>query len=218
MDFLSIIKTRRSVRSFQSKKVDRDLIKKIIEMGTYAPSACNIQGWSFIVVDDQEKKQQIVDRGGSVNIKNAPVGILVLYDNRTKNTEYADHIQSAAAAIQNILLTAHYFGIATCWICHLPSKKQLRKIFKIPSSLSPIAYIIMGYKKTEPIAVPRKYSLDEIIGFNTFSLKTSIEKISRLNLFIKKTLMKIYYLAPLFIKKKWLNKFIDKNFVKKFGN
>lgn len=218
MDFFSLIKTRRSVRSFQEKGVDRELIKKIIEMATYAPSACDIQGWRFIVIDDERKKQQIFDMGGSINIKVAPAGILVLYDNRTQNTEYADYIQSAAAAIENLILAAHYLGLGTCWTCHLPPKKQLGKLFKIPPTLSPIAYILIGYKKNEPLEVPRKYKLEALISYNTFSSNIPIEKISKLNLLIKRILTKIYYLSPAFVKKKILNKYIDKKFVKKFDN
>jgi len=219
MDFFSLIKTRRSIRSFQEKKVDRETVKKIIEMAIYAPSACNIQGWRFIIVDDERKKQQIVDMGGSVNIKNAPLGIIALYDNRTKNTEYADHIQSAAAGIQNLLLAVHYLGLGACWICHLPSKKQLRKIFNIPKIMSPIAYIAIGHhKKNKPIEMPRKYSLDEIIGFNEFSSNINIQNIKQSNLLIKKILTKIYRLTPVSIKRKWLNQYLDKNFVKKFKN
>jgi len=216
-DFFSIIKNRRSVRVFQEKEVERDLIKKAIEMAAWAPSACDIQGWKFIVVDDKNKKQQIVDLGGSINIRSAPAGILVLYDNRSKDTEYADYIQSASAAIQNLLLTVHYLGLGACWICHLPPKRQLRKLFKIPGYLSPIAYIIVGYKKNEPVERPRKYSLEEIVSFNTFSSGDSSEKTSRLKLFILRILVRFYYLVPVFIKKKWLNQYVDGRFVKKFN-
>ena len=218
MDFISLIKTRRSIRLFQDKKIDQEIAKKIIEMATYAPSACNIQGWRFIIVDKQDKKQEIVDYGGSINIKNAPLGILVLYDNRTKNKEYMDDIQSAAAAIQNMLLTIHNLGLGACWTCHLPSKKQLRKIFKIPKIMSPIAYIIIGYKKNEPTEMPRKYNLNEIVSFNEFSSNINIEGIKQSNLLIKKILTKIYRLMPVFIKRKWLNRYLNENFVKKFKN
>ncbi len=218
MDFISLLKTRRSVRLFHDKKIDRKTAKKIIKMATYAPSACNVQGWRFIVVDNQTKKQEIVDHGGSINIKNAPLGILVLYDNRTKNTEYKDNIQSAAAAIQNILLTIHHLGLGACWTCHLPSKKQLRKIFNIPSTMSPIAYITLGHKKNEPAEMPRKHGINEIVGFNEFSPNINIENIKQSNLLIKKILTKIYRLMPVFIKRKWLNQYLDKNFVKKFRN
>lgn len=218
MDFFSLIKTRRSVRIFQKKEVDQKTVRKIIEMATYAPSACNIQGWRFIVIDDQKKKEEIVNMGGSINIKKAPLGILVLYDNRTKNIQYADHIQSAAAAIQNLLLAVHYLGLDACWICHLPPKNQLRKIFKIPKTLSPIAYIMIGYKKNEPVIVPRKHNLNQIISFNSFSPNTPLENTSALKLFLLKILMKIYFLIPNWIKRKWLNQYLDKRFVKKFEN
>lgn len=218
MDFFSLIKTRRSVRVFQEKKIEKETIKKIIEMATYAPSACNIQGWRFIIVNDQRKKEEIVNRGGSINIKKAPLGILVLYDNRTKNTEYSDHIQSASAAIQNLLLSVHYLGLGACWICHLPPQNQLRKLFKIPKTLSPIAYLTIGYKKKEPAAMPRKHDLNRIISYNTFFSDIPSENINPLKLFFLRTLMKIYFLIPDWLKKRWLNQYADKRFVRKFKN
>ena len=217
-DFISVIKNRRSVRIFQNKKVDREIIKKIIELATHAPSACNIQGWRFIIIEDDKLKKEIVDKGGTILIKNAPTGILVLYDNRTKNTEYMDHIQSAAATIQNLHLVAPLFGLNTCWVCHLPSKKQLKKMFKIPSYFSPIAYILIGYKKREPAKVPRKYKINNLISYNIFSSNIPIKKINGATLFTKKMLIKIYHLSPDFLRKKFLNKYIDKRFVKKFRN
>jgi len=148
MELENLIKTRRSIRNFTNQQVDLELVKKIIESGIYAPSACNIQGWHFIIIKNQKIKNKIVDLGSSVIIKNAPIGILVLYDKRTKNTEYQDHIQSAAAAIQNILLSAHQYNLGTCWICHLPLKKKLKKLLEIDKYLDPIAYIVMGHPKT----------------------------------------------------------------------
>ena len=218
MDLISVIKNRRSIRIFQEREVDQYDIRKIIEAATYAPSACNIQGWRFIVIFDQTKKQEIVDAGGASKIIKAPAGILVLYDNRTKNTEYHDDIQSASAAIQNILLAAQDQGLGACWTCHLPSKKQLRRIFKIPSNFSPIAYITIGYKKSEPINVYRKYNLDQLISLNEFPPKNATENINPSKTFLLRILMKIYFLIPNYIKIKWLNQYTDKKFVMKFKN
>ena len=90
---------------------------KVIEAGMWAPSACNLQNWKFIVIDNQNLKEKLVDWGAAIFIKHAPMAILVLYDNRTANIEYQDHIQSAAAAIQNMLLAAISLELGTCWIC-----------------------------------------------------------------------------------------------------
>lgn len=218
MDLETLIKTRRSIRSFTDQKVDIGLIKKIIELGTYAPSACNFQAWSFIVVESQKIKNEIVNLGGPITIKNAPLGILVLYDKRTKNIEYQDYIQGAAASIENILLAAHSYGLGACWICHLPPKKQLKKLFKIKNNFEPIAYIVMGYPKKKPFGVTRKHKIEDLISINKFDQKSAI-KIEVDNLILlKRILLKIYHYAPLWLKKLFLNKLVDKNFVKKFKN
>ena len=217
-NIIEIIKKRRSVRRFKPDSVPADLIKKIIEAATLAPSACNIQGWRFVVIDNPEIKEEIVNQGGATTIKVAPVGILVVYDKRTRNVEYQDHIQSGAAAIQNLLLAATFFGLGSCWLCHLPPKRNLRKILKIPNNFSPIAYVALGFKEKEPLEVPRIHSLDSLIGYNVFNSELPQERVSGLKLFSCRVFRRIYYLLPTSLKKKFLNKFIDKKFVKKFDD
>jgi len=218
MELPEAIKARRSIRVFADKEVEKEKIQEIINLATFAPSNCNIQGWRFIIIDQDEIKGKIVNAGGAIIIKNAPVGILVVYDNQSKNYEYKDYIQSASAAIQNIHLAAKNYGLGSCWICHLPSHRVLRKLLNIPNCFTPIAYVILGYPKSEPVNVPRKYSLDQVMSYNTFSPHLAINKVSRLKIVIQKILVRIYYLTPLFIKKAFLNKLIDSNFVKKFKN
>lgn len=217
MELENLIKTRRSIRNFTDQSIDIDLVKKLIELGIHAPSACNIQGWHFIIIKNQKIKDKMVDLGSSILIKNAPVGILVLYDKRTKNTEYQDNIQSAAAAIQNIILSAHEHNLGTCWVCHLPLKAKLKELLKIDKYLDPIAYIMMGYPKNKARSVERKYNIEEVTSIDKFYRKIPI-KSSENNLIIKKNLYKIYRHTPLWFKKIFLNKLADKKFVKKFKN
>ena len=218
MELDTVIKKRRSIRIFQDQPVEKKVIKLLIDAAIHAPSACNIQGWKFIVVDDIKIKNKLVDFGGAQTIKKAPLGILVLYDNRSKEIERMDYIQSAAAAIQNLLLKATELGLGSCWICHLPTNKNLRKIFKVPDHFSPIAYILLGYPQQAAKEVARKYSLDQIMNYNQFSADWPSHKINKFNLMLNKILVKIYYLAPNLLKKRLLNKILDKKFVKKFDN
>jgi len=218
METLEVIKNRRSVRRFKNEPIKKEFIEKLIEAAALAPSACNIQGWHFILVDDEKLKECLINAGAAITIKNSPTGILVLYDNRTKNLEYQDHIQSAAAAIQNLLLAATDSGLGSCWICHLPPKRRVRQIFKIPSFLDPIAYILLGYPETKSQPVDRKHNLNQIISLNRYQTNTPAEKINQIGLAGKRILMKLYYLMPDFIKKAFFNKYINKRFVKKFEN
>jgi nitroreductase len=217
MDLIAAIKTRRSIRIFEDREVPKALIETIIDLARYAPSACNNQGARFIVIDDPGVKQKIVEEGGAISIKKAPVGILVLYDNQTRNFEYSDHIQSASAAIQNLILAAHHYGLGTCWICHLPSKRTLRRIFKIPHHFSPVAYVLLGFKLQEPKEVPRILPLQNLIGHNAFLFEEE-RRVSRMRLFLERNAMALFYLMPSFLKKGFLNEYINRKFVKKFEN
>lgn len=150
MNITECIINRRSTRVFQDTQIQEHEILKLIEAAIHAPSACNRQGWKFIWVTEHEVKKEIELDRYSI-IEKAPSGILVLYRNDlTYNSFlYKDHYQSAAAAIQNLLLTATSLGIGACWVCALASSKKIRKKLHIPSNFDVIAYIALGYPKKD---------------------------------------------------------------------
>lgn len=55
------LKKRRSIRKYTSKPVSIELIHRIIEAATYAPSAHNAQPWRFIIVADSQKKKTLAE-------------------------------------------------------------------------------------------------------------------------------------------------------------
>ena len=215
-DIRNIITNRRSIRRFNSIPPDKELILDILDISRWAPTHCNTQDVYFLVIDDNKIKQQIVDMGGSIIIKSAPVGVLVLYKNSSDNLEYLDYIQSGAAVIQNILLYAYAKGLGTCWIAHLPRKNDLRKLLNIPISYDPIAYILMGYPLREPPNVPRKHEISEIVSYNSLKREHFQHDYNTQKIF-RRSLRKLYYKSPTFIKK-IINPIVDKLFVKKFGD
>jgi len=50
MDLAEVIKSRRSIRAFDSKMPPRVLISECLEAATWAPSATNRQPWEFVVL------------------------------------------------------------------------------------------------------------------------------------------------------------------------
>jgi nitroreductase len=56
-----LIKSRRSVRAWQSKAVPESLILQAIELATYAPNAGNQQNWRFYVVTNPDTIAAIAD-------------------------------------------------------------------------------------------------------------------------------------------------------------
>ena len=51
---LQNIMTRRSVRKYQERPIPHDVLERILEAGTWAPSASNRQTWHFTVVTDKK--------------------------------------------------------------------------------------------------------------------------------------------------------------------
>ena len=61
-----LIKGRRSVRKWTKQEVSDDLLKKAIELATWAPNGGNYQGWRFIVVKNPRVKESMADAVQSV--------------------------------------------------------------------------------------------------------------------------------------------------------
>ncbi len=53
------LRSRRSIRNFQDKPVDRDILTRLVEIACYAPSAKNNQPWHWTVVEDPIKVKRL---------------------------------------------------------------------------------------------------------------------------------------------------------------
>lgn len=190
MEFDKVLFGRRSVRQFVDKDVSDNDIKRIIEAGIYAPSACNLQDWKFILVRDKNR-----DAYYNEIVSSAPVLIFVTYRSDNYNVsgyKHKDYVQSAAAAIQNMLLKAYSLGLGTCWICDLPSNSELQKHFDVPSNYEVLACIAVGYPVEDKentksqlmfhgksdschLLTSRKYSVNEVLYYEKFG-KSKIDE------------------------------------------
>ena len=56
---MSSIYHRISVRKFENRPVEKNMILEILRAGMQAPSACNQQPWEFYVVTNREKIQEL---------------------------------------------------------------------------------------------------------------------------------------------------------------
>ncbi len=56
VDLHSFLRSRRSIRRFRTDPVEREILERILETATYAPSAHNKQPWRFIVLVTNKSK------------------------------------------------------------------------------------------------------------------------------------------------------------------
>jgi nitroreductase len=56
-----LVKGRRSIRKWKKEDVPDDLIKKAIELGTWAPNGGNYQGWHFRIAKSKDLIEKMAD-------------------------------------------------------------------------------------------------------------------------------------------------------------
>lgn len=216
MTIEDVIKNRRSIRKYASKKVHKKDVLEMLDIALWAPSACNRQAHKVIFIEDKKILRELVYLGSAPFLKNAPAVLLFLYDDIGDNIAYYDDIQSSSALIENFLLVASSRGFGACWVCHLPPKRTLRKLFNIPAGVNPIAAVSIGYIEKQPSVVPRKFFAKDIFFEGELPLGIYIPE-KNLKLLIKRILRIIFYLFPPSIRYR-VSSYVDKKFVKKFKN
>ena len=173
MDLLEIIKNRRSIRVFKKQDVPQDIIEKLLEAARWAPSAGNVQPWAFVVAISQKMKQNLsMAAFGQKDLEEASVVFVVCADEKLAEQSYGVRgkslycLQDTAAAIQNILLTAHSLGLGSCWIGAF-NEDEVRKVIKAPKEMRPVALVPIGYPNEAPPA-RRRRPLSEIVHKEAF--------------------------------------------------
>ena len=148
MDQLQWIKSRRSIRSYQEKDIEDEVVDAILEAAMSAPSAGNQQPWQFIVVRDRDKLAAVSDFHPYCKMAaQAPLAIVVCGDPAGKKWP-AFWVQDCSAAVQTLLLAARAMGVGTVWTGLYPVEDRVvgcRILFSIPEHIIPLAIIPMGY-------------------------------------------------------------------------
>jgi nitroreductase len=165
MDVIEAIKTRRSIRDFSDEPVPKESVDEILEMGRAAPSAGNRQARDFFVVTAQGTKDKLVEAAlGQDFIARAQYVIVVCANEERIANPYRKRgielycIQDASASVQNMLLTIHARGLATCWIGAF-DETMVSDILELPRHLRPVAILPIGYPAEEG-REPKKRSDD----------------------------------------------------------
>ncbi|MGC9048959.1 MAG: nitroreductase family protein [Patescibacteria group bacterium] len=154
MEFQEVLKKRHCLRKFDPEsKVPDELIEKLIEAGHSGPSAGNLHPEDFIIIHDQETKEKLAEAAlGQMFVAEAPVVIVVIADVEKTASCYGERgrnlyvIQDAAAATENIFLTATDLGLGMCWVGAF-DEKQVQKILQLKPEQRPLAILPVGYKQ-----------------------------------------------------------------------
>jgi nitroreductase len=167
MNLMEAIYSRRSVRHFTDKTVDKAVIEKLMDAAIQAPSASNSQPWSFAVIQDSETLKRYSDMAKAHLLKMATMQpALERYRTMLSNAEYNVFYNSGTLVIiyarpegphpegdcclaaQNLMLAAHDLGLGSCWIglaVSLLNTPEIKAELGVPKEYTAIAPIIIGY-------------------------------------------------------------------------
>lgn len=154
----NVIFTRRSIRKFEDKPVEKEKIERILKAGMQSPSAHNFQPWEFVVVTDKEKREAVSKMSPySGMVANAPVAIIVV--GHQENESALKYLpQDLGACTENILLQIANEGLGGCWMGFYPVEdriESLKKYFNMPEDRIPFSVIALGYSSQENYFVDR---------------------------------------------------------------
>ena len=163
MDVFEAIHTRASVRTLQPCSVTEQELEKILDAGRRAPSGYNRQPWEFILIRDTE----ILGRLGRIQrcIAEGSAAIAVVMDERASNYWKED----AAAAIENMLLSAVALGFASLWVegYVLDQEDYGKSVLGVPENLRLLAILPIG-NPASPVHQARKKPLDQLVYYDTY--------------------------------------------------
>ena len=117
MDLFEAIAKRHSYREgFTDTAVSREDLRKIVQAGIQAPTACNEQVVSFVIVDDPETLDQITRIVDRPICKTARAMIVCVADPRPVYEGKSFTAEDCAASVENMLLAITALGYATVWL------------------------------------------------------------------------------------------------------
>lgn len=184
MEFLDVIRKRRSVRRFIDRDVSDEIVFKLLDAARCAPTGGNLQPWEFILVRDKANRKRLVDatflgymtKTGKPQswIFEAPLIIAACANIKAGFARYGSGeitrtniLMDVAAAIENLLLAAVDLGLGACWISGFDRDKA-KEALKIPQDVWIVSLIPVGYtdrvQSAPPKFDPKEFTYYEVYG------------------------------------------------------
>ena len=164
MEFIDLLKQRRSYRQYTEEPISQKELNQILEAGLLAPSGRNIKPEELILVTDKSILKDLSNArvGASKMLEKASACIVVLGDGDQTDVWVED--------CSNVILTMHYMaaslGLGSCWIQGRnriapndeTTEDYVRNILHFPSNMHLEAILSLGHIK-EPLP-PKEVSED----------------------------------------------------------
>ncbi|MFH1106895.1 MAG: nitroreductase family protein [Candidatus Micrarchaeota archaeon] len=162
MDFIGVLKARRSTRKYQKRPVPDPVLRKILTEMQDSPSAGNLQSYSIVAVRSAAAKRALYGISNRQQfVLSAPVVLAFFADSARCSLKYGFRgahflcIQDATIAAAYFQLAAADAGLATCWVGKFAPEKVM-ELLRAPNFMYPVALITLGYSAEKGVRFPRR--------------------------------------------------------------
>lgn len=184
----------RTVRKFKAEPIEEDKLELILRAGTRAANGGNLQLYSFVVIDNPAKKEELAAmwKHPAINLAKAPVIIIALADLSRLRQWFTIHdsvpvhtgraaclflsIWDSLIALQNVVVAAESMGLGTCYIGSV-LELDIKKFLNTPEYVFPAGMVCLGYPEQVP-DLSMRLPLEAIVHRNGYKAFTDsqIEK------------------------------------------
>lgn len=177
MELNEAMAKRRSIRAYQKKTVDKEVIDQLVEAAILAPTWKNSQTGRYHVVTSKEMLDKVRAEGlaafNAENCKDAPVLIVTSFvSNRSgfeKDGTPSNELGNGWGCYdlglqnQNLLLKATELGLSTL-VMGIRDADKLREILSIPQEETIVSVISVGYGDADP-AMPKRKAIADVTTY-----------------------------------------------------
>ncbi len=163
MNTMDAIQTRRSTKKYKPDMLPKDVIERIAEAGTYAPTGRNLQSPIILAVTNRALRDRLSAMNAAIMgvdidpFYGAPVVLVVLAEKSVPT-----HVYDGSLVMANLMLAAHAEGIGSCWIHRAKEEfeseegKEILRSLGIEGEYEGIGHCVLGYPDAEPKPIVRK--------------------------------------------------------------
>ncbi len=168
-DFLELVGRRESCRDYSGAPVGKEDLLRCIEAARLAPSACNGQPWSFVVVTNEQMRGELVKvtqpftkaAGAFIVLVEEKPSFQTKVVNKLKQQDYTQVDIGIAAS--HMCLAATERGLATCMLGWF-NEKKIKELLNIPASKRVRLVISVGYATSHETKPKKRKDLDMLLN------------------------------------------------------
>jgi nitroreductase len=159
---IKLLKERRSIRRYDSRPIEKNILTQIFEITRWCWSAVNRQPWKFYVIRNEELISKVAKECTTGTFAaEAPVLVALVGDVDAQPNWYVHDLSFVSL---QLALAAWTFGIGTCFIGNI-NRDKVKELLNLKENDYLLTVLPLGYPYGDiPEARPRK-SLDDLVEY-----------------------------------------------------